>query len=130
MGVAAVAVALLFCGNFPAAEIKPATCDRLFPLVASNFFGFRRALLEITKRRRSGDDFALVLRLASCRRWRLALFDVVVFRFNINETAVTRFGLEKFTGFLSQHSRRLYTAFIAHRTSGDYQHRKTDARLL
>jgi hypothetical protein len=33
----------------------------------------------------------LALRLASCRRWRLALFDVVVFRFNINETAVTRF---------------------------------------
>jgi hypothetical protein len=83
MGVAAVAVALPFCFNFPAAEIKPAICDRLFPLVTSNFFGFRRALLEITKRRRIGDDFALALRLASRRRWRLALFGIVVFRFNI-----------------------------------------------
>jgi hypothetical protein len=55
----------------------------------------------------------LALRLASRWRWRLALFGVVVFRFNINETAVTRFGLEKFTGFLSQHSRRLCTAFTA-----------------
>jgi len=130
MGVAAVVVARLFCGNFPAAEIKPAICDRLFPLIAGNFFGFRRALLEITKRRRIGDDFTLALRLTSRRRWRLALFGVVFFRFNINETAITRFGLEKFTGLFSQYSRRLCTAFIAHRTSGDCQYRKTDARLL
>jgi hypothetical protein len=83
MGVAVAVGALPFCGNFPAAEIKPAICDRLFPLVTSNFFGFRRALLETTKRRRIGDDFALALRLASRRRWRLALFGVAVFRFNI-----------------------------------------------
>lgn len=129
MGVAVAAGALPFCGSFPTAEIKPAICDRLFPLVTGNFFGFRRALLEITKRRRIGDDFALVPRLVSRWRWRLALFGVVFFRFNINETAVTRFSSEKFTGFLSQHSRRLYTAFIAHRTSGDCKHRKADARL-
>jgi hypothetical protein len=98
-------------------------------LLTSNFFGFRRALLEITKRRRIGDDFILAPRLASRRGWRLALLGVVFFRFNINETAVTRFGLKKFTEFLSQHSRQLCTAFIAHKTSGDCEHQKTDARL-
>jgi hypothetical protein len=70
----------------------------LFPWDSVNLEIFRRVLLEITKRRRFGDDFAPAPRLTLRRRLRVVLFGVLVFRFGIViRPASTRFGSEKFT---------------------------------
>jgi hypothetical protein len=61
-------------------------------LDSGNLEIFRRVLLEITKRRRFGDDFAPAPRFMSRRRLRAVLFGVLVFRFSIsNKTRINPF---------------------------------------
>jgi hypothetical protein len=67
-----------------------------FPFASAALAAFRRALLVMTKRRRTGAVFALV-----CRPPLRAALDAADFRFNINyKTRTIRFGSEKSMGGL------------------------------
>jgi hypothetical protein len=85
-------------GDFPAATEMACVFD--FPFASVALAAFRRALLVMTKRRRTGAGFALVCWPPPGWRLRAAL-DAGVFRFNINyKTRTIRFGSEKSVGDL------------------------------
>jgi hypothetical protein len=119
----AVAFAWPLDGNFPAATEIACVLD--FPFASPALAAFRRALLVMTKRRRTGAVFALV-----CRPPLRDALAAAVFLFNINnKTRTIRFSSEKTMGnlcFADCGDPELFTRPLAHE-SGDCEHRKTDA---
>ena len=123
VGTGAAAFAWPVGGNFPAATEMACVLD--FPFASAALAAFRRALLVITKRRRTGAVFALV-----CRPPLRDALDAAGFRFNINyKTRTIRIGSEKSMGDLrfADCGGLICSPDSSPVSHGDCEHRKTDA---